>query len=176
MKKHTMALISGLFSVICAGSLASAADFSKKIPAGSSFGEVLGIWGDPVDKVEKTVKREVVWYYPDDAKVVFKDGKVRSYQSTRAVRTVESQTQAAKAALAASADTQLSGETRDLVRDIAKEVPSGPDVPGGDSGSAPVVVNPGQPPPLIPNQVPPGGRGAAPGIAPGEVMVDAEED
>jgi len=56
------------------------------------------------------------------------------------------------------------------VRDIAKEVPSGPDVPYVE----PPVAQAGQPP-LIPNQIPPGGRGAPAGVVPGG-DVDLEED
>lgn len=150
---------------------ACAADFSKKIPGGASFGEVLGIWGEPTEKVDKNVKKEVVWYYPDGARVVFKDGKVRSSQSTKTIRATLEQQEASKAALATTTGAELSGETRDLVRDIAKEVPSGPDSPGMDSS----VGNIGQPPPLIPNQLPPGGKGAPPGIAPGEVVDDSDD-
>jgi hypothetical protein len=152
-----------------------AADFSKKIPAGASFGEVLGIWGEPIEKVEKSVKREVVWHYTDGARVVFRDGRVRSWQPTKAILAVKAQEEAAKASVAVPAGAELSGETRDLVRDIAKEVPSGPDGPSSDS--APSAANVGQPP-LIPNHIPPGGRGAPPGVAPGEVVLDddIEED
>jgi hypothetical protein len=153
---------------------ASAADFSKKIPAGSSFGEVLGIWGEPLEKIEKSVKREVVWYYSDGARVVFKDGRVRAWQPTKAILALKAQEEAEKATLLTPTGVELSGETRDLVRDIAKEVPSGPDGPASDS--APAAANVGQPP-MVPNQIPPGGRGAPAGVVPGEVILDdAEED
>jgi hypothetical protein len=174
MIKALMYLLGGvtLCGVLVEGAVA--ADFSKKIPSGASFGEVLGLWGEPIDKVEKTVKREVVWHYPDGALVVFKDGRAKRSQPTKAIVTAQAQEAAAKAAVAAPAAVEISGETRDLVRDIAKEVPSGPDGPGGDSG--PVTVNSG-PPQLIPNQAPPGAaRIQQPAIAPAEVIVDDEED
>lgn len=173
MKKELAGL---MFSIAVWGAClpcSFAADFSKKIPTGSSFGEVLGIWGEPVEKVDKSVKREVVWYYADGAKVIFKDGKVRSSQPTKAILEVRAQEEAVKAAAATPAGAELSGETRDLVRDIAKEVPSGPD--GPVSYSAPSAANVGQPP-LVPNQIPPGGRGAPPGVAPGEVVLDDMEE
>lgn len=165
-------LLSAALWAACA-STSVAADFSKKIPAGSSFGEVLGLWGEPIDKVEMSVKREVVWYYADGAKVVFKDGRARSSQPTKAIMALQAQEEAAKRALITPASTELSNETRDLVRDIAKEVPSGPDGPSSDSAAA----NVGQPP-LVPNQIPPGGRGAPAGVVPGEVVLndEVEED
>jgi hypothetical protein len=173
MKKELAGLVVSVavFSSFC--SHASAADFSKKIPAGSSFGEVLGIWGEPVEKVEKSVKREVVWYYADGARVVFKDGRVRSSQPTKAILAMKAQEEAERAVLQTPAGAELSGETRDLVRDIAKEVPSGPDGPASDS--APAAANVGQPP-MVPNQIPPGGRNAPPGVVPGEVVLDDMEE
>jgi hypothetical protein len=173
MNKHLAGIIlSAAFFTVCS-SASIAADFSKKIPVGASFGEVLGIWGEPIDKVEMSVKREVVWYYADGAKVVFKDGRVRASQPTKAIMALQAEEAAAKRALITPASAELSNETRDLVRDIAKEVPSGPDVPGSDSAAANISQ-----PPLVPNQIPPGGRGAPPGVVPGEVVLDedAEED
>ena len=163
-----------LFCVLTVGNISYAADFSKKIPTGSSYGDVLAMWGEPSEKVEKSLKREVVWYYPDDAKVVFKDGKSRSFQSTKAVRTVEAQIEAAKIELSAS-EAQLSGAARDLVKDIAKEVPSGPDLPAPpvEAGS---VANLGQPQAIVPNTGATLGRGGPPAISPGEVALDEGED
>jgi hypothetical protein len=143
---------------------------SKKIPAGATYGEVLSLWGEPSDKVEKEVKGQVVWYYPDGAKVVFKEGKVRSWRPTKALLAQQNDQQVSKIP---PTPAVLSGETRDLVRDIAKEVPSGPDVPMPDA--PPAGMGHGAPP-LIANSVPPGGRGAPPGLIPGEVMLDEEDE
>jgi hypothetical protein len=151
---------------------AEAADFSKKIPAGASFGDVLNLWGEPLEKVEKGVKHEVVWYYPDGALVVFKDGKARRSQPTKAIVALQAQLEAAKAVAGTPASAEISGEARDLVRDIAKEVPSGPDGPSGDSGAP--AVNVGQPQ-LIPNQAAPGNRAAA-AVAPAEVILDDDDE
>ncbi len=160
------------FSFVAVGSLrdVSADSFSRKIPAGASIGEVLGIWGEPVDKVEKDILRQVVWYYPDGAKVVFKDGRVKSWQPTNAVRATQEQQIGVAKAKAASTEAELSGEARDLLGDIAREVPSGPDVPGGGGASS------SSPPPLIPNQVPPGGRGEPRGVAPSDVVVQEDDE
>jgi hypothetical protein len=144
---------------------------TREIPPGSTLGQVLGLWGEPVEKVDKSVKGEMVWYYPDGGKVVFKQGRVSSWRPTNAIIAQKKQFAASRAE-ASPAAAQLSKETRDLVRDIAKEVPSGPDVPMPD---APPAVAHSQPP-MIPNQVPPGGRGAPPGLVPGEVMMDDDVD
>ncbi|MFN4896599.1 MAG: hypothetical protein ACK5HO_12495 [Pseudomonadota bacterium] len=143
-----------------------AADFNKKIPSGSSYAEVLSLWGDPVDKVEEGLLKKTIWYYKDGAKVVFKNGRVRSFRPTNAVIAQQVIQEESKAAAQVSAST-ISGETRDLVRDIAKEVPSGPDVPFSESaGSVPAGI------PNVPAQV---GRGAAPpAIAPADELL--EED
>ena len=163
------ALCCAFMTLVCLGEVRADA-FSRKIPTGASFGEVLGIWGEPVDKVEKDILRQVVWYYPDGAKVVFKDGRVLSWQPTKAVRAMQEQQVGMAKAKAASTEVELSGEARDLVRDIAREVPSGPDVPGGGGSSAVA------PPPLIPNQVPPGGRGEPAGMVPSDVVVNEVDE
>lgn len=143
-----------------------ATDFSKKIPTGSSYGEVLSIWGEPVEKVEEGILKQTIWYYKDGAKVVFKNGRVRSFRPTNAVVAQIAAMHDAQA-VAQPVATELAGETRDLVRDIAKEVPSGPDVPYIEQpGSAAL--------PVAPNPIPPGGRGAGPVIVPGEEIDDEE--
>lgn len=155
--------------VLCAPSVSFAGDLTRKLTPGATLGEVMDMWGEPKEKVEKGIKREVVWYYPQGAKVVFKDGKVKSWRPIDAVVQAEQERQAAKAIVAPAAD-DVAGETRDLVRDIAKEVPSGPDVPYVEPPAPPA----GQPP-LIPNQIPPGGRGAPAGVVPGG-DVELEEE
>ncbi|MEY4699901.1 MAG: hypothetical protein RL326_88 [Pseudomonadota bacterium] len=146
-----------------------AGDLTRKLHAGATLGDVLGAWGEPTEKVEKAIKREVVWYYPQGAKVVFKDGKVKSWRPIDALVQADKEREAAKL-VAAPVGQEVAGETRDLVRDIAKEVPSGPDVPYVEPPAVP-----GGQPPLIPNQIPPGGRGAPAGVVPGG-DVDLEED
>jgi hypothetical protein len=165
---RTKLAILSLF-VVLTPDISVAGDLTRKLNAGATLGDVLGAWGEPTDKVEKSIKREVVWYYPQGAKVVFKDGKVKAWRPIDALVQADKEREAAKL-VAAPAGQEVAGETRDLVRDIAKEVPSGPDSPYVE----PPAVQGGQPP-LIPNQIPPGGRGAPAGVVPGG-DIDLDED
>jgi hypothetical protein len=169
-RRITFATIVGL-AVLARADVTQSESLTREIPPGSTLGQVLGLWGEPTEKVDKSVKGEVIWYYPDGAKVVFRQGRVSSWRPTSALIAQKKQFLASQLP-ATPVTAQLSQETRDLVRDIAKEVPSGPDVPVPD---APPAAAPNQPL-LIPNQVPPGGRGAPPGLVPGEVMLDEEEE
>ncbi len=148
-----------------------AGDLTRKLTAGSSIGEVVGAWGEPTEKVEKGIKREVVWYYPQGARVVFKDGKVRSWLPPKELQRAERE-KAEQAAAATPASAEFARETRDLVRDIAKEVPSGPDVPYVEQ---PQVPAPQVVPPVIQNPAIQNGRGVVPGIAPEPDVIDEEE-
>ncbi len=149
-----------LTKLVIAPRTALAGDFSKRIPAGSSYADVIGMWGEPIEKVEEGILKQTIWYYKDGAKVVFKNGRVRSFRATNGVIAQQAALNEAQVP-AQTATAELAGETRDLVRDIAKEVPSGPD--------APYVEPPvsGQPA-IVPNQIPPGSRGAPPAIIPAD--------
>jgi len=147
--------------------LAHGADFSKKIPGGASYADVMTLWGQPTDKVEEGILNQTIWYYKDGAKVIFKNGKVRSFRATNAVRAQQSAMEEVGSKVQASV-AELSGETKDLVRDIAKEVPSGPDAPYIE----PPAV--GQAP-MVPNQLPPGGRGAAPAIVAADDVLEDDQ-
>jgi hypothetical protein len=70
-------------------------------------------------------------------------------------------------AKAVPAASEVAGETRDLVRDIAKEVPSGPDMPYVESpaGQAPQVINAN----------PVASRGGAPAIVPGDEVLEEQD-
>jgi hypothetical protein len=144
-----------------------AADFSRKIPPGSSYAEVMGMWGEPVEKVEEGILKQTIWYYKDGAKVVFKNGRARSFRPTNAIVAQQEALNETRPP-AHSASTELASETRDLVRDIAKEVPSGPEVPYVEPPS------PGQPP-IVPNQAPPSGRGAAPALVPADDVLEEQD-
>lgn len=145
---------------------ANAADFSRKIPTGASYADVMNLWGEPVEKVEEGILKQSIWYYKDGAKVVFKEGRVRSFRPTNTVIAQQASLEEARRPVDAAA-VELAGETRDLVRDIAKEVPSGPDVPYVEP---PLAAQP----PIVPNQIPPGGRGAAPAIIPADDLLEEE--
>lgn len=119
----------------------------EDLEGGATLPEVLRAWGQPLEKVDRDVKREVIWRYSHGAFVKFKDGRVVDWRSSRgrgptSMKTVVEATPAGPKPL---------GEMGDLVRDIAKEVPGGPDAPFSDppGGGAP-----GQPA-IIPNQIPP---------------------
>lgn len=149
---------------------AIAADLSKKIPAGGSLGDVLASWGEPTEKIEKEVKREVVWYYPEGARVTFKDGRVKSWRAPDSIRQKDAEVAAAKA-LVTPIGEELTAETRDLVRDIAREVPSGPDVPYVEAPQAGGISQP----PQGANQANMHSRNPQAGIAPAGIDLEDEE-
>ena len=150
-----LVLLAASFLWLVSGGSASAESGSEDLPKGATLPEVLKLWGHPVEKIERQVKHEVVWTYSQGAFVVFKDGRVINWKSVRG-RGPTSETLPTPTPVA---ERPLS-EMGDLVRDIAKEVPGGPDVPY----SEPPNANVGQPvlvPNAIPNQPPPG-RGGVP--------------
>lgn len=150
---------------IAAGT-AFAADLTRKLSTGASLGDVVGIWGEPTEKIEKDLKHEVVWYYPQGARVTFKNGKVSSWRPPDSI--VEAQAGKAATVVATPMSEQVAKETQDLVRDIAKEVPSAPDAPYVEPPQVP-----GQPQ-ALPNAPAPI-RGAPPAMAP-EVDLSDEVD
>jgi hypothetical protein len=152
---------------ILTSELAFAGDLSKKVPAGSSYADVLSLWGEPVEKVEEGILKQTIWYYKDGAKVVFKNGKVRSFRSTNAIIAQQAALEEAQAS-AQPASAEVAGETRDLVRDIAKEVPSGPDVAIIEPPAAAQQA-------IIPNQPLAVGRGSAPAILPADDALEEDQ-
>jgi hypothetical protein len=133
---------------------------------GMALRDVLAAWGEPQERIVRSVKHELVWNYKQGARVVFKDGKVISFNEPRAVQALQEK-KIAKAAAAEkyAAAAAASVESKDVLRDIVRELPSGPDAPGGDAppaSSDPALAG------LIPNAVP--GRAVPPGV-----MVPAEE-
>ena len=140
-----------------------------KFTTGAPLREVLAAWGEPDERIERSVKRELVWAYKGGARVVFKDGHVTSFK----VAATDSQTQAKKAAAAefAKKNVSASTESKDFLRDIVREIPSGAD------GPAPLDAPPSNDPNLaglIPNAVPQ--RSGQPAIAPGVVVPSLEDD
>ncbi len=141
----------------------------EKFTTGAPLREVLAAWGEPDERIERSVKRELVWNYKGGALVVFKDGQVLSFKAG----TTDSQLQAKKAAAAESAKKVISTstESKDFLRDIVREIPSGAD------GPAPLDAPPSNDPNfagLIPNAVPQ--RSGQPAIAPGVVVPSLEDD
>lgn len=140
----------------------------NRVRNGMVLRDVLAAWGEPQERVERSVKHELVWNYKQGAQVVFKDGKVKSFKEPLAVQVSQEKKMAkAVAAEKSAAAAAASVESKDVLRDIVRELPSGPDSPGG--GDAPPASSDPALAGLIPNAVP--GRAVPPGV-----MVPAEED
>jgi hypothetical protein len=163
MKRSLVAFLGAATALLLLAEGGFAVDLNRKLNTGATIGEVLGTWGEPTEKVEKDLKHEVVWYYPQGAKVVFKNGKVSSWRPPASV--LEAQAEKAAAVVATPMSEQVAKETQDLVRDIAKEVPSAPDAP---------YVEPPQPPAQPPglSNAPAPVRGAPPALAPEMDLMD----
>jgi len=137
---------------------------------GASTGQVLTAWGEPVERIERALKHEVVWSYPQGAFVTFKKGQVGSYQIAGG-QVVDAKSQArqiaAQQTVAAAPTEAIAGATRDLVRDIAKELPSSPDAPYTEPPSQPGRAAARNQPPQPPQP---------PAMIPGDAEADVEED
>lgn len=173
MKATFASVLIGVCFMTCGNAFSCEAQAKRddKFRIGASLREVLAAWGEPEERVVRGVKQELVWNYKGGARVVFKHGKVLSFRTGEAER----QVQAKKAVEAepvkkVSADSE---ESRDILRDIVREIPSGPD--GPSSGAAAPPSSDPNLAGLIPNAVPPQ-RGGAPGIAPGVVVPSLEEE
>jgi hypothetical protein len=124
--------------IFCSFALAVAlpeafADKAKPpLTLGLRTGEVVTQWGTPTEKIERALKNELIWHYPGGAFVTFKDGKVIAYRLAGGT-VVDAKSQAAavqaQQTIAAAPTATVAGATRDLVRDIARELPSSPDAP-----------------------------------------------
>lgn len=142
---------------------------SAPLKRGATLREVLAAWGEPDERIERGVKRELVWRYKDGSMVVLKDGRVSVFSSP-AIEKVEQ----AKRLEQAEVDKKPAADTsssKDVLRDIVRELPSGPEGPSPGEPQAP-STDPDLAG-LIPNAVPQ--RGGAPGIAPGVVIPSPEE-
>lgn len=172
MRATLMTLIIGVCVVIC-GSTAWSDVQSKRderFSVGASLRDVLAAWGEPEERVVRGVKQELVWNYKGGARVVFKHGKVSSFRTAGAEQKALAKKSAEVEPVSkVAADSE---ESRDILRDIVREIPSGPD--GPSSGGAPPSSDPNLAG-LIPNAVPPQ-RGGVAGIAPGVVIPSPDEE
>jgi len=148
---------------------------------GLSKSEVSRLWGEPKEKTEQESHHKEVWRYPDTAKVVFIESKVSNWGFGDANEAIE---KPKKKEPVPSKEIKLDpadGDpgTRDLVREIAREIPSGPDSPASNEPPPPAAI-PGQnmagqivQPPFMPQQgvpqFPPLGQ-----QQPGPLIVDDE--
>jgi hypothetical protein len=145
-----------LLYAVCQVPAAFADKAKPNLQLGASTGQVLTLWGEPVEKIERGLKHELVWSYPLGAFVTFKKGQVTAYRIAGG-QVVDAQSEArqiaAQQTVAAAPTEVIAGSTRDLVRDIARELPSGPDVPLSDSSadaSRGIVRNVPPPPAIVP--------------------------
>lgn len=161
-------LVGALLALATAVAQPALAEKTKPpLQLGASTGQVLTSWGEPTEKIERELKHEVVWNYPQGAFVTFKKGQVIAYQLAGG-QVVDAKSQArqiaAQQTVAAAPTEVIAGTTRDLVRDIAKELPSSPDAPYTEPppqpGRAAARNQPPQPPAMIP----------------GDAEADAEEE
>ena len=169
MRVARASLCVGLFLLsVDGGSSAHAQNYANEVRTGMVLRDVLAAWGEPQERVVRSVKHELVWNYKQGAQVVFKDGKVKSFKEPLSVQAVQEKKIAkAIAAEKSAASAAASIESKDVLRDIVRELPSGPDAPGG--GDAPAASSDPALAGLIPNAVP--GRAVPPGV-----MVPSEED
>ncbi len=105
---------------------------------GMSSRDVILQWGEPLEIQEQEVKQLEVWHYPKGDRVVVREGKVLSWLRAgmphgvhEEVRHAEPDAVARKVSAEAAFPAIGTGgaDTRDLVREIAKELPAGSDLP-----------------------------------------------
>jgi hypothetical protein len=171
LKAPALLLCALVFIAFVASSLGALAERIKlPLQLGNRTGEVFTAWGAPTEKTERALKNEVVWHYDGGAFVTFKEGKVVAYRIAGG-ETVDAKSEAvavaAKQTIAAAPTAVVAGATRDLVRDIARELPSSPDAPYVDSApdsasSGRGTRNPPPPPP-------------APAMVPGDLTDEGDE-
>jgi hypothetical protein len=167
-------LMIGLCVMTCANVASSEAQAKRdeRFSVGASLRDVLAAWGEPEERVVRGVKQELVWNYKGGARVIFKNGKVTSVRAGAAEQSVRAKkAPEPEPVKKVSADSE---ESKDILRDIVREIPSGPDGPSTGGVSAPPSSDPAIVG-LIPNAVPVQ-RGGSPGIAPGVVVPSLEEE
>jgi hypothetical protein len=185
MNRRSLAL--GLF-VMTGVSIGYAERAPEPLVTGSAPSDVMKVWGEPQEQVEREIKREVEWRYSNGSSVTFREGAVVAWKT----RVAASETPTVKIdkprknngeeiKLNSPTKTKKSSDGLDFVREIAKEIPSGSDSPssGGESPVSPQNDAPPPPPASPPSLVqqlvqPPNGgvqmiepRGRAPGVIPG---------
>ena len=110
----------------------------RPISNGMTGAEVLERWGQPKDRLERETKRRQVWIYDGEQEATFENGKVISFHESDAAQPVV----AAPVEPEVKENIVNQDSSSDLVREIAKELPSGPDVVSQDSTSPEVMPVP----------------------------------
>jgi hypothetical protein len=143
---------------------------------GAELRDVLAAWGEPAERIDRSVKKELVWRYPKGAYVVFKEGKVTSFKTavdpTETVREKKKGVASTSAPIAMEKDAAPGGDSKDMLRDIVREIPSGADGPYSDSSAGASGATSG----LIPNPVPPVPGNPGQVIVPGQVVPSLDEE
>ncbi len=174
MKKvHACTVFIALWSLFAAPNGWADLPRGQGVQKGAELRDVLAAWGEPAERIERSVKKELVWRYPKGAYVVFKEGRVASFKAAEdSIEEVREKKRAAQAATPAAAlggaDTSAANDSKDMLRDIVREIPSGADVPYSEppaGASSGLVANPVPPIPGNPGQP----------IAPGQVVPSLEE-
>lgn len=158
-----LAVVSFLFPICCRA--------EKPLPPlqkGASIKSVIEAWGVPTEKEDHEIKRLEIWRYPRGAFVEIREGHVHAWARSPE----DEEVKAAPAVPIDSnpvADQSVNPDTRDLVREIAREVPSGPDVPMPDVPDVPAMN-------VAPSFVPNPPVQAHPGEVPGLEVIDPDDE
>lgn len=143
-------------AVFCLAFAAHAEPPKGELPAHASPSDVRRLWGEPKSVTEYEIDRKSVWHYKDGAQVTFNQARVTdwrspSVQERREPKPEKGEEQKRLPAKDVDDRDPPDIESRDIVREIAREVPSGPDSPSGDPGSSIQPPNPVVQGQMIPN-------------------------
>ena len=111
-----------------------------RIRHGATTKEVYTLMGDPVDRIEREIKREQVWIYSSGS-VVFVKGKAASvYVEGESSDILSVQYQDAAAAAKPQVQVAPASPVEDIISEILREVPS----EGGEAGQSAAALAPGE--------------------------------
>ena len=152
MKKAAFLLVVGSLCLAIRGDVYAESALPELTP-GMSSKAVLDLWGEPTEREEQETKRLELWRYPKGALVVFHEGVVSDWNPVVSLISQRSVALREKPVGVKHTPVGVNQDTRDLVREIAREVPSGPDVSGP---SEPVELLQQNPVPNMPAPIQPG--------------------
>lgn len=137
--------------------------YTEKLPeplvTGSAPSDVMKLWGEPKEQIEREIRREVEWRYSNGSSVTFREGVVVAWKTQAASVEPPLVKKASRESLREDSSrslmqlkSQKSADGLDFVREMAKEIPSGPDSPsaGNNASVAPQSDLPLPPPPPPP--------------------------
>ena len=164
--RHLLAFtsLSSFFAVVVLGADAAAELRKAPLSRGMASKEVVSRWGQPDEIQEYETKRQEVWRYGKKDSVTIHESKVVSWvvngQTSTEAERLARELKAASDMKEVGAQVQEPNETRDLVSEIAREIPAGPDAPyveppSIDPATTTAIIPPA--PPGVPPQPPAGG-------------------